>query len=94
MNPRLFATLIGGCALIGLLMGFSHQVWWLFVPPIVFGAYFFGSTVLADANRREFGAARSLMPSMLSTNILVTAWNSAIQTVVFFAAWIMSLLFS
>jgi len=91
MNPRLFVKLVWGGALIALLMGFLHQVWWLFVPPVVFGAYFFGSTVLADANRRQYGATTSLMPSMLTTNVLVTAWNSVIQTAIFLAAWGVSL---
>jgi hypothetical protein len=71
MNPRLFLALVYGGALIGLPLGFLHQVWWLFVPPIAFGAYFFGSVIYADAIRRQYGGTSSLMPSMLLPNLAV-----------------------
>lgn len=94
MNPRLFVKLVLASALIGLPMGFLHQVWWLVMPPIVFGAYFFGSTVLMDANRSQYGATTSMMLPMLTTNIAVTAWNSVVQTAIFLTAWVVSLLIS
>ena len=93
MNPRLFLILIFGSALIGIPMGYLHQTWWLLVPPVVFGAYFFGSVVRGDAYRKQHGGV-SIMPSMLLPNVMVTAWNSVIQTVIFFAAWGVSLLVS
>jgi hypothetical protein len=73
--------------------GIFHHLWWLIVPPVAFGAYFFGTVASHDAYRRQLGGA-AIMPSMLVPNIMVTAWNSAIQSALFFVGWAMSLFFS
>lgn len=93
MNPKLFLKLTIGCALVGVVLGYMHQAWWLIVPPLAFGAYFFGSVIRSDAYRRQYGGV-SVMPSMFVPNVMVTAWNSAIQTAIFFAGWAVSLFVS
>ena len=93
MNPKLFVRLMIGCALLGSVLGYLHHAWWLIVPPFAFGAYFFGSVILSDAYSRQYGGT-SVMPSMLVPNVMITAWNSAIQTAIFFAGWAVSLFVS
>lgn len=96
MYPKLFLWLITGGGIGSLVMGFLHQFGWLYVPPIAFGTYFFGCTILNDVRRNMmgYGWAGIIFPSMFVTNVGVTVWNTLIQTGLFFVGWAASMLLS
>jgi hypothetical protein len=93
VNPRLFLKLFYACTLIAIPLGYLHLVWWLIVPPLVFGAYYFASVARADAYLMQYGEG-SLRPSMFFPNIVATIRGSVIPTGIFFVAWGVSLFFS